>query len=237
MWTYSPQNRQVGSAFALTYRLRLRSCKLLGAFVISPLPPMLLEPVQTAGSLRSADTTPLLRYCGPVRHPLAFRPTSRCRRLYGFLLRRFRDGARRASPVARCILVIVLPLLPRHSVPPHRSVGDVPCCLRPINGGSASEVEVSGPPVRSFSLRPNDSLTIPRMALSIDFRGSVSFPPGYPSYRTLTFVLVGLPPTEYTSLRWTYADSSSSHDASGCIPYVLPFGGRTQFARSCRCLA
>jgi|GEM_PF-6220942 hypothetical protein len=45
------------------------------------------------------------------------------------------------------------------------------------------------------------------MALSIDFRGSVSFPPGYPSYRTLTFVLVGLTPTEYTSLRWTYADS------------------------------
>ena len=45
------------------------------------------------------------------------------------------------------------------------------------------------------------------MALSIDFRGSVSFPPGYPSYRTLTLVLVGLTPTEYTSLRWTYADS------------------------------
>src|ERR1700722_15584676 len=46
------------------------------------------------------------------------------------------------------------------------------------------------------------------MALSIDFRGSVSFPPGYPSYRTLTLVLVGLTPTEYTSLRWTYAESS-----------------------------
>jgi hypothetical protein len=45
------------------------------------------------------------------------------------------------------------------------------------------------------------------MALSIDFRGSVSFPPGYPSYRTLTFVLVGLTPTEYTSLRWTYVDA------------------------------
>src|SRR2546422_8295055 len=35
-WMYSPQKRQVGSAFALTYRLRLRSCKLLGVFVISP---------------------------------------------------------------------------------------------------------------------------------------------------------------------------------------------------------
>src|SRR6266436_7630490 len=80
-WTYSPQKRQVGSAFALTYRLRLRSCKLLGAFVISPLPPMLLVPVQTAGPLRSADITPLHRYYGPVRHSLAFPPISRFLRL------------------------------------------------------------------------------------------------------------------------------------------------------------
>jgi len=42
-------------------------------------------------------------------------------------------------------------------------------------------LNVSRSPVRSLSLRPNDSLTIPRMALSIDFQGSVSFPPGYPS--------------------------------------------------------
>ena len=32
-WTYSPQKRQDGSAFALTYILRLRSCKSLDAFV------------------------------------------------------------------------------------------------------------------------------------------------------------------------------------------------------------
>src|SRR5207248_1213948 len=70
-WTYSPQKRQVGSAFALTYRLLLRSCKLMGAFVISPLPPILLEPVQAAGPLRSTDITLLLRYYGPIRHPLA----------------------------------------------------------------------------------------------------------------------------------------------------------------------
>src|SRR5271154_5419808 len=71
MWTYSPQKRQSGSAFALTYRLLLRSCKLMGAFVISPLPPVLLEPLPTAGSLRSTDITLLLRYYGPLRHPLA----------------------------------------------------------------------------------------------------------------------------------------------------------------------
>src|SRR5258708_16166766 len=70
-WTYSPQKRQDGSAFALTYRLLLRSCKLMGAFVISPLPPFLLEPLQTAGSLRSAHITPLPRYYRPGRIPLA----------------------------------------------------------------------------------------------------------------------------------------------------------------------
>src|SRR5260370_3679186 len=78
--------------------------------------------------------------------------------------------------------------------------------------------------MRSLSLRPNDSLTIPGMALSIDFRGSVSFPLSYPSYRTLTFVLMGLTSTEYTSLRWTYADSFSYHCSLGCnscAPHLL----------------
>src|SRR3954454_20372587 len=71
-WTYSPQKRQDGSAFALTYRLLLRSCKMMGAFVISPLPPFLLEPLQTAGSLRSTDIAPLPRSYRPGRIPLAF---------------------------------------------------------------------------------------------------------------------------------------------------------------------
>src|SRR6266568_6784245 len=72
MWTYSPQKRQVGSAFALTYRLLLRSCKLMGVFVISPLPSFLLESLQTAGLLCSTAITPFRCYYGPIRHPLAF---------------------------------------------------------------------------------------------------------------------------------------------------------------------
>ena len=145
MWTYSPQKRQVGSAFALTYRLLRRSCKLMGVFVFSPLPSLLLEPAQTAGSLHSAGVTPLRRYYRPSRHPLAFPPFSRCIRLYGFsLLRRFRGGARRASPVSRRILVIVLSLLPRRSGLPPRSDFDSPYCLRPIKESSASGVHVFG---------------------------------------------------------------------------------------------
>src|SRR5215468_4190853 len=144
MWTYRPQKRQVGSAFALTYRLRLRSCILMGAFLISPLPPLLLEPLLTAGSLGSTDITPLLRYYGPVRHPLAFPPTSRCPGYTASMLRRFRDGARRASPVALRILVIVLSLLPRQSAPPPQPDCDVSCCLSSITESSASGVNIFG---------------------------------------------------------------------------------------------
>src|SRR5437879_9372902 len=71
-------------------------------------------------------------------------------RLYGFsMLRRFRDGARRASPVARHILVIVLSLLPRQSVAPHQSDCDVPCCLRSTTESSASGVNIFGATCRS----------------------------------------------------------------------------------------
>src|SRR5260370_16883110 len=72
MWTYSPQKRQAGSAFALMYRLLLRSCKLMGVFVISPLPSFLLESLLTAGPLHSTAITPLRSYCGPLPHPLSF---------------------------------------------------------------------------------------------------------------------------------------------------------------------
>ena len=71
-----------GSAFAFTYILCLRSRSLIGAFIISPLPPMLPKSLQTAGSLPSTGVTRLHRYYQPLRHPLACQPTSRCCRLY-----------------------------------------------------------------------------------------------------------------------------------------------------------
>src|ERR1035441_7049005 len=119
MWTYSPQKRWVGSAFALMYRLRLRSCKLTGVFVISPLPSLFVGVVANSGasSLHGhySASTLLLAPPPPSRLP----PISRCFRLYGFLLRRFLDGTGRASPVAQHVLVTVLSLpprrLPRHS--------------------------------------------------------------------------------------------------------------------------
>ena len=56
-WTYKPQNRQDGSVFALTYSLLLRSCKPMDAFIISSLPSLLSETLQTAGPLRSTSVT------------------------------------------------------------------------------------------------------------------------------------------------------------------------------------
>jgi hypothetical protein len=50
-----------------------------------------------------------------------------------------------------------------------------PCCLRPFAAGSApGAFGFSRPPMRSLLLRPDDSLTIPKMALSIGFIRFVS---------------------------------------------------------------
>src|SRR5271155_1349827 len=82
----------------------------MGAFVISPLPPVLLESLQTAGPLCSADVTPLPRYYRPSRIPLAVHRLPGVAGYTVSLLRRFLDGTRRVSPVARHDLVTVLSL-------------------------------------------------------------------------------------------------------------------------------
>src|SRR5258705_7320562 len=81
-WTYSPQKRQDGSAFALTYSLRLRSCNSMDAFVISSLPSYVGDIANgRAPSLRGHySASSLLRTQPP---PSRLRPTSRFRRLYG----------------------------------------------------------------------------------------------------------------------------------------------------------
>jgi hypothetical protein len=59
-------------------------------------------------------------------------------------------------------------------------------------------------------LRPDDSLTILTMALSIGFRDSVSFLLTIQATGLLTVTLVGLSPTEYASLRWTHQHAGLS---------------------------
>jgi hypothetical protein len=50
--------------------------------------------------------------------------------------------------------------------------------------------------MRSLSLRPDDSLTIQRMALSIDFQDSVSLLLTIQATGSLTLSLAGLTPAE-----------------------------------------
>ena len=58
--------------------------------------------------------------------------------------------------------------------------------------------------MRSLSLRPGDSLTIPKMALSIGFRVSVSLNPAIQATGLLASTPAGLTPAEHASLRWTH---------------------------------
>src|SRR5713101_5802441 len=80
-WTYKPQKRQDVSAFALTYSLRLRSCKSMDAFIMSSLPSRLKETLQTAGSLAPWA---LPHFLATKTHPppSRLRSTSRLSRLY-----------------------------------------------------------------------------------------------------------------------------------------------------------
>src|SRR6476660_7977596 len=80
-WTYSPQKRQDGSAFALTYILRLRSCKSMDAYLVLAFPYVGDIANGRAPSLSGHySASSLLRTQPP---PSRLRPTSRFRRLYG----------------------------------------------------------------------------------------------------------------------------------------------------------
>ena len=67
-----PQNRQDGTAFALIYIFRLRSCKSLGVFVIVTFASHVVGKMLLAGCLCSTSVTSLHHYYTPVRHPLIF---------------------------------------------------------------------------------------------------------------------------------------------------------------------
>ena len=81
-----------------------------------------------------------------------------------------------------------------------------PChaAFAPEQGARPPDSFLSRPPVGSLTLRPGDSLTIPRMALSIGFIHFVSSTNAIQATGLLTLTPVGLmSPTEHASLRWT----------------------------------
>ena len=62
----------------------------------------------------------------------------------------------------------------------------------------------SRPNLHSLSLRPDDLLTLLEDGFVDRFRKFDFSPLRYPSYKVLTFTLVGLSPTEHTSFSWTH---------------------------------
>jgi len=86
----------------------------------------------------------------------------------------------------------------------------------------------SRPSLGSFALRPGDLLAILKMALSIGFRSSLSFPPAIQATGPLTLAPVGLSPTERASVCWTRIPiSCSTNHQSKCANWEPAAAGPT----------
>ena len=73
----------------------------------------------------------------------------------------------------------------------------------------------------SLALRPGDSLTVLKTALSASFTRFVSSTDVTQATGLLTLAPVGLTPTEHASLRWTRSLSKTSSAAPG-LPFRDP---------------
>src|SRR3984893_14159012 len=176
----------------------------MDAFVISSLPSPMLETLQMAGPLRSADIAPLHRYYRPSRHPLVFG------RLPGFagytaylaptISRRDEEGFSSCSacPCHRAVA----------STPPRRTAVSVSfrlvilpspygCGLDP-RGYSFSRPQCVhccyGPVTRN---PPSGGLVDRLQRFCFHLLR-------YPNYGALTSTPAGLAPAEHASLYWTH---------------------------------
>jgi hypothetical protein len=126
-------------------------------------------------------------------------------------LRRFRDGTRRASPVARRVLVTMLSLSPRRRSPPRRPACDGPCCLRPWVAGSASGASHFRGHLCVHSRYGLVTRSPSRGGLGRWASGqSVSLLPAIQATGLLALAPVGLTPTERASLGWTHNPACGS---------------------------
>ena len=205
-WTYNPQKRQDGSAFALTYILRLRSCRFVDVFLISSLPPF----VDRRMTRQLGPFTPraLPRFTAHTDPSATLSPSARLPGVAGYTAYLFPSISRRDeegfSSCSAC---------PCHraaaSTPPEWMTASVslrsPLLPSPYGCGLGLRgYSLSRPLLRSFALRPSDSLTILKMALSMGFRVLVSLHPAIQATELLTFTLAGLTPAEHASLSWTH---------------------------------
>ena len=133
-----PRNARTFQPSPLTYSLRLGSCTLMDAFIISSVPSRLKETLQTAGPPRSTGVTPLPRYYGPIRHPLAF---DRLPGLAGYTIYLApvisHPGRGGLHQLLSASLSPCCRFHPAEVKVPHRSDFGTPCCLRPCVASSA----------------------------------------------------------------------------------------------------
>src|SRR5580658_10659888 len=179
----------------------------MGVFVISPLPSLLLEPLQTAGLLRSTD----------IRHPLA---VPRFPGLAGYTVPCSADFAAGRGGLLQLLGASLSSCCRYYPARVSRRIGQIAtlhAAFAPLPRARPLGLTFSRPPVRLLSLRPDDLLPIPRMALSIDFQDSVSLLPTIQATRLLTLASAGLTPAEYTSLSWTY-DNGCRFRLRSCRP-------------------
>jgi hypothetical protein len=169
---------QPSSAFALGYILRLRSCRLLGAFLRTPLPPGFGRSYAQEGPLALqalpcflATTDPAVTLSSSAAFPVGAGYTTY---LPPSLSRWDEEGFSSCStrPCHRAV-ALTPPECRAASVSMRRGMLPSPLRWRFGLRGYA----LSGSPLRSLTLRPGDSLTMPSMALWMGFRRSVSLAP------------------------------------------------------------
>jgi hypothetical protein len=172
---------------------------------ITPLPSVLPEasPNSRAPSLHGHyPASSLLRTPPP---PSRLRPTPRVRRLYG--LPASADFATGRGGLLQLLHTSWSPCCRSHPAGGHRRPSQpatAPAAFAPNPRARPPGWRLSGPPLRSLSLRPGDSLTLRPRAWSMGFRVLVSRHPAIPVTGLLAFAPVGLTPTERVILHWTH---------------------------------
>jgi len=129
----------------------------MDAFVISSLPSPMLETLQMAGPLRSADITPLHRYYGPSRHPLVFADFPVSPVIRPTLLRRFRAGR---GGLLQLLSMSLSPCCRFHPAEVNIRIGQSSAAHAAFAlrfEGSALGILIFEATMRSLLLRPGDS--------------------------------------------------------------------------------
>jgi hypothetical protein len=129
----------------------------------------------TRGTLTLLNNALLSAHYGPVRYPLAVPPISRC---CGYTASLFSaDFATGRGGLLQLLGASLSSCCRYYPAGMFRRIGQTStfhAAFAPLPRARLPELTFSGPPVRSLSLRPDDSLTIPRMALSMVSRDLVS---------------------------------------------------------------